>query len=139
VPGIYVHSLFGSRGWPDGVHLTGANRTINREKLERSVLERELADTAGLRFRVLSEIRRLLRARASHPAFDPHASNVVRDIGHANLFVIERSADGRTVRCIHNVSGQNIFLQREDWTDMITGDPFEGHLGPWETQWLIPA
>ncbi len=42
VPGIYFHSLFGSRGWPQGVQLTGRNRTINRQKLERLALEREL-------------------------------------------------------------------------------------------------
>ena len=34
VPGIYVHSLIGSENWQDGVAQTGANRTINREKLE---------------------------------------------------------------------------------------------------------
>ncbi len=33
VPGIYFHSLFGSRGWPEGVAETGRARTVNREKL----------------------------------------------------------------------------------------------------------
>ena len=32
VPGIYVHSLLGSRNWPEGVAQTGHNRTINRRK-----------------------------------------------------------------------------------------------------------
>jgi sucrose phosphorylase len=36
VPGIYFHSLFGSRGWPEGFKQTGQNRTINRQKLSRS-------------------------------------------------------------------------------------------------------
>jgi sucrose phosphorylase len=34
MPGIYFHSLFGSRGWLEGVGQTGRNRTINREKCE---------------------------------------------------------------------------------------------------------
>ena len=35
VPGIYFHSLFGSRGWLEGVKETGRNRTINRQKCDR--------------------------------------------------------------------------------------------------------
>ncbi len=42
VPGIYFHSLFGSRGWPEGVTITGQNRTINRQKFDRAEVEREL-------------------------------------------------------------------------------------------------
>jgi glucosylglycerate phosphorylase len=32
VPGIYFHSLFGSRGWREGAIQSGQNRTINRQK-----------------------------------------------------------------------------------------------------------
>jgi len=39
VPGIYFHSLFGSRGWLEGVRQTGHNRTINREKLQFDKLQ----------------------------------------------------------------------------------------------------
>ena len=39
VPGIYFHSLFGSRGWIEGVKQTGRNRTINREKLQFDKLQ----------------------------------------------------------------------------------------------------
>ena len=38
VPGIYFHSLFGSRGWREGVDLTGRNRTINRQKFDLPAL-----------------------------------------------------------------------------------------------------
>ena len=33
VPGIYFHSLVGSKNYHDGVKHSGINRTINREKL----------------------------------------------------------------------------------------------------------
>jgi sucrose phosphorylase len=36
VPGIYFHSLFGSRGWMEGVKISGHNRTINREIVWRT-------------------------------------------------------------------------------------------------------
>lgn len=44
LPGIYFHSLFGSRGWIDGVQQTGRNHTINREKCDFDILQNELAD-----------------------------------------------------------------------------------------------
>ena len=44
VPGIYFHSLFGSRGWHAGVDLTGRNRTINRQKFAAAAFENELTD-----------------------------------------------------------------------------------------------
>lgn len=31
MPGIYFHSLFGSRSWLTGVRATHRNRTINRQ------------------------------------------------------------------------------------------------------------
>ena len=34
MPGIYIHSLLGSRNWNDGVRQTGHLRSINREKLD---------------------------------------------------------------------------------------------------------
>ena len=34
VPGIYFHSLFGSRNYIEGVRETGRFRSINREKLQ---------------------------------------------------------------------------------------------------------
>ena len=44
VPGIYFHSLFGSRGWPEGVAQSGHKRAINRQKIDRAEVERALND-----------------------------------------------------------------------------------------------
>jgi sucrose phosphorylase len=63
VPGIYVHSLLGSRSWRKGVAQMGRNRTINRQKFELDTLERELADPSSLRSLVFGTYGDLLRAR----------------------------------------------------------------------------
>ncbi|MCA9958175.1 MAG: sugar phosphorylase, partial [Anaerolineales bacterium] len=64
VPGIYFHSLFGSRGWPQGVAQTQHKRTINRQKLAYETITAEL-DTAGtLRQIVFDGYRQMLQARA---------------------------------------------------------------------------
>ena len=107
VPGIYFHSLFGSRGWPEGVQLTGHKRTINRQKCERAQLEAELADQTSLRHLIFSRYAQQLKARASSPAFHPHASQRVLTKGlQPAVFGVWRSAPagGEQVLCLHNVS-----------------------------------
>lgn len=105
LPGIYFHSLFGSRGWPEGVKKTGRNRTINRQKLNRPDLERELADASSLRSRVFARYQRLLKARARSAAFHPRGSQRIIDCGTSVFAVLRASPDGkRRVLCLHNVS-----------------------------------
>lgn len=65
VPGIYFHSLFGSRGWPDGVPMTGRARTINRQKLDAAHLTAELGRAGSLRQQVFAGYRGLLQAGAA--------------------------------------------------------------------------
>ncbi len=77
VPGIYFHSLFGSRGWLEGVQLTGRNRTINRQKLDRSDLDAVLIDYGSRQYQVFSRYVRMLSARSASPAFDPYGRQEV--------------------------------------------------------------
>ena len=106
VPGIYFHSLFGSRGWPEGMRATQRARTINRQKLWVDDLERELSEPGSQRARVYRKFQQLLRARLSCPAFDPFGEQRVIDCG-AFIFAIERTHPDldRRVLCLQNVSG----------------------------------
>ncbi|MDW8327918.1 MAG: alpha-amylase family glycosyl hydrolase, partial [Anaerolineales bacterium] len=147
VPGIYFHSLFGSRGWPEGVRRTGRNRTINRQKFERAALERELADPTSLRYHVFTRYRELLRVRAASPAFHPHGRQEVFDYGPAIFAVRRTSPDGaQRVLCLHNVSAQPqpVRLSREatapgQLRDLVTGQhvaPAALTLAPYQVKWL---
>jgi glycosidase len=107
VPGIYVHSLLGSRSWNEGVTQTGHNRTINRQKFDRAALERELADPSSLRSRVFAAYRRLLRARASDLAFHPHGSQRVIFLNEGVFALLRTSPAGDShVLCLQNLSGR---------------------------------
>ena len=109
VPGIYFHSLFGSRGWTEGVKQTGRNRTINREKCQFDELQNQLADENSLRFKVFSRYSQLLKARSSSPAFHPHGMQTVLNL-HPSVFALERlSPDEKSrVLCLQNVSEKKI-------------------------------
>jgi sucrose phosphorylase len=146
VPGIYFHSLFGSRGWPEGVQQTGRNRSINREKCQLNDLQSELADENSLRSKVYSAYSRLLKARSSTPAFHPHGTQQILDL-HPSVFALERiSPDGTScVVCLHNVSGQTISFSTgyESAKDLFTGQPLpisDLTLQPYQVLWAsLPA
>ena len=142
MPGIYFHSLFGSRGWIEGVKLTGRNRTINREKLQLDNLQNELANENSLRSRVFAKYSQLLKARSGASAFHPHGAQKILDI-HPSVFAIERiSPDGTSrVLCLHNVSDQIISFstKRKSAVVLFTGQTIQVSnvtLQPYQVEWL---
>lgn len=127
MPGIYFHSLFGSRGDRAGAEESGIPRRINRQKLVRADLERELADPSSRRARVLHGMTALLRQRQASPAFHP-AGRCQVVAADPRVFALRRSSpDGAdTVLCLHNVSADTV--------------PVEGRvLEPYEVLWSPEA
>lgn len=133
VPGIYLHSLLGSRGWPAGVALTGANRSINREKLDRDTLLGELSHPDGRRARVLRGYQRLLRVRSGQAAFDPRASAAVIDLG-PGAFALLRGSGPEAVLAVHNVTAEPLPLPAAGH-DLLT-DAEVAAVPPFGTVWL---
>jgi hypothetical protein len=106
VPAIYFHSLFGSRGWRDGVQQTGRKRAVNRQKNDLAVLERELAPETGFRRQIFSGLAGLIRARAESTAFDPYGPQQIMMLG-TGVFALLRTSlqTGEHVLCLQEVSG----------------------------------
>ena len=155
VPGIYVHSLFGSRNDYAGVQRTGRSRSINREKFRRAELEADLADPASLRALVFNAYRHLIQARVAHPAFHPNGPQQVLSL-HPALFSVLRTAPDGSERllCLHNVSGAAVTVSVdvagllgypvEVLRDVVTGEDHplaEGTLScaPYQVLWLKEA
>jgi glycosidase len=155
VPGIYVHSLFGSHSYHAGVEQTGHYRSINREKFRRSDLERELANPRSLRNRVFYPYLHLVRTRTTQRAFHPNSPQQVLSV-HPALFVLLRTAsdESASLLCIHNVSNAEqpfqanldplLFPCSGQVRDLITGAIFpvdvSGNLtldlAPYQVLWL---
>ena len=142
MPGIYFHSLFGSRGWIEGVKQTGRNRTINREKFQVDELQNELADEDSLRSKVFTRYSQLLKARSSSSAFHPHGTQKILDV-HPSVFAVERiSPDGKShALCLHNVSAKEITFatSHETAVDIFTDQPLQVStvtLEPYQILWM---
>ena len=154
VPGIYFHSLFGSRNWLEGVEKTERYRTINREKMDRTILEAELDDPNTLRHKIFHGYHRLLQIRGENSAFHPNAGQDVWMINDGIFSIFRSSSDIKShVICLHSVCDQEVSLEfdisgsalrgADRLVDLIGGQSFSStggnlklSLAPYQTLWL---
>ena len=90
IPGIYIHSLIGSVNDLEEAEKSGINRRINRGKVQKDALFRELDDQDSLRSKVLNRYLELLQVRKMHPAFSPGASQEAMYLDR-RIFSIQRA------------------------------------------------
>ena len=153
IPGIYFHSLFGSRGWSEGVDLTGRNRTINRQKFDLAAFESVLTDEASLCHHVFSTYAQYLRIRSASSAFHTHGTQRVLACGESIFALLRLSVDGnQRILCLHNISNQpqkvtadlkDVFNSSSGrLVDLITNQLVDNALNirlalqPYQTLWL---
>jgi glycosidase len=147
VPGIYIHSLLGSRSDLAGVKRTGRARSINRAQVNIEELERDLLDEASLRGRVFAGMKKLLHVRTNRTAFSPVVPQRILDLGPA-LFAVEREnkATGDRILALHNVTDQPQLVDLSAIMDAPCVDllsELEIHdgdveLDPYGVVWLTP-
>ncbi len=124
MPGIYFHSLFGSRSDRRAAEASGMPRRINREKLDRADLERELAAPGSRRGRVFAALSGLLQARRLSPAFHPSGAQEVCAADPRFFVVLRTSPNGRhRVLCVHNVTAQDVRTRLPHRLLAPAGDP----------------
>ncbi len=131
VPAVYFHSLVGSRGDFAAVRETGINRRINRQKLLRDGLERDLAQSSSLRGLIFRPYADLLRTRRAHAAFSPAAHQLFPQFDPRVFAVLRETPDGKDrMLCLHNVSADKVSLPGNS----LLSKPIV--LGPFEFRWI---
>jgi glucosylglycerate phosphorylase len=124
VPGIYVHTLFGSRNWASGVAQSGGHyRAINRQKFKRAELEAELANPESRRHRIFQRFRQLVKIRTSERPIHPNArQHIIK--GNPAFFAFVRTSPARQsqVLCIQSVSkSEQVFEADISGTGLLDG------------------
>lgn len=107
VPGIYFHSLVGSRNYYKGVEESGIKRRINREKLNFNTLEKELKSEGSLRNRIYSSYKKILSVRTSQKAFNPFAEATYAKLANNKVFVLKRVFENDTIYAVYNFSNKS--------------------------------
>jgi sucrose phosphorylase len=136
VPGIYIHSLLGSRNYYRGVKDSGINRMINRERLSQDVIDSIVSDADSLRNQVLDSFLQLLNDRKQLPSFHPSGTREVLE-SDKKLLTIIRRYKGESVWVVINVSDDRFTLpEYERKLDLITKKPFDGKVEPYGIYFL---
>ncbi len=150
VPAIYIHSLFGTNNFHEGVKLSSQNRTINRYKWDYDQLIGKLNDDNTHHAKIFNKMKHLLSVRTKQPAFHPNATQFTLHLGD-ELFGFWRQSPKRdqSVFCINNISNKKItiplssinLISLDTWTDLISMNKFSDlHedlvLNPYQCVWL---
>ncbi|MBT3539801.1 MAG: hypothetical protein HN489_01570 [Opitutae bacterium] len=152
IPAVYFHSLCATPNYTEGVKETGHNRTINRKKWKSEELETLLEDEESNSGEIFEWYTRVLRRRASCPAFHPDASQKVIELGD-DIFAFERrSLDGsQVIICLFNFLPHEVksnqkqtlasYLSNGSVKDLISGGEFSFDnesfaLRPYQALWL---
>ena len=150
IPGVYIHSLLGTRNDYQRADNSGHNRAINRHQWNYESLKQELEDTTSHHHQVYNHLKSLLNIRCSQSAFHPNATQFTLHLG-SQLFGFWRQSMDReqSIFCVSNVSNQTQRLElsdlnlidTENWYDLISGDQYSQsnhliNLEPYQTVWI---
>lgn len=140
VPGIYIHSLLGSRNDYYDKTVSGLPRRINREKLEYSYLKEQLTEDTNRR-EIFREMIRRLQIRRAESAFSPLARQEVLNLDSRVLVLVRENPQTNSKICVLvNVSGDSVGLSLPEVRgENLLGQEFvDGSidLRPWECAWI---
>jgi glucosylglycerate phosphorylase len=156
IPGIYIHSLFGSRNCQSCVEASGRARSINREKFLRADLEAGLIRPASRQQRIFSSYMRLLRLRKDQRSFHPTGDQRILNLSEAVFTLLRTSPEGKEkLLCLVNVLSRQQELEMDvdklelphsaGWQDLIEERVYRVDKGKlaitlqgYQFLWLIP-
>lgn len=150
IPGIYIHSLLGTRNDYEKLQHTHHNRSINRHRWDYPTLKEKLADETNPHRKVLDSITKLIDIRVEQKAFHPNATQFTLHLGLQLFGFWRQSLDRKqSIFCISNITDQTQSLPiselnliiTESWVDLISGTEVNDlteaiELEPYQTVWL---
>ena len=143
IPGIYFHSLVGTRNDLDGLRASGHARHINRHKYQADELATWLQDPDSAQHRIYRAYQHLLSLRRAQPAFHPDGAQHWVDSKHPALLHFKRLSPDQTqaIEVVANVSSQPIAYQTGlagNYRDLISNTALSDanwRLGPFQVLW----
>jgi sucrose phosphorylase len=156
VPGIYIHSLFGSRNCLACVEETGRQRSINRQKFELPDIYSRLDNDNSREYRILHSYLDLLYTRQKQKALNPYATQRILNTDR-RIFALYRfhEESGSNLLALINISAVPVQCEIQTakynlpdtnlWMDCLSGNNYannngkiELYLAPYQYLWLVP-
>ena len=155
VPGIYIHSFFGTKNDKNAVIDALSRRDINRTIINYNTLIKELNSPHTLTSKISRRLKDLIAIRIRIDAFHPNAMQYIINVA-PEVFVVHRvSVDKKQhVLCIINISDKNVsveipmekvYIHKNVWYDLIWKKLYSFKsrimnlkMQPYDFVWLVP-
>jgi sucrose phosphorylase len=151
VPGVYIHSFFGSKNDAESVLIEKQTRSINRKVLQKKLISNLIVDHESTTYKVINGFTKLLKIRSKEALFHPNCGQIILNLSE-NVFAVIRFSNDKNIVCITNVTNDTIELNIDklnfphwsrEWEDLLTGNIYKCDndfmnlkLCPYEILWL---
>ena len=155
IPGIYLHSFFGTRGDVDAVSCPLTKREINRKVLDYNTLTEAIADPDTLTSKIIHKLNGLITIRTKQSAFHPNGDQDILKIKPEIFAVLRTSPDkGQHILSLINITDdelkvtipmKTVQIFKQEWYELISQDKYTFKdenisltLNPYDVVWLEP-
>ena len=155
VPGIYLHSFFGTHNDIDAVSCPVSKREINRKALDYNILTKAIEDPDTLTSKIIRKLNTLISLRTKQSAFHPNGAQKILKV-KPEIFAVLRTSpnEDQHILSLINITDDEIQIAiplkevqifKQGWYDLIRQDKhtFEDEnisltLKPYDVVWLEP-
>ena len=155
VPGIYLHSFFGTHNDIDAVSCPVSKREINRKELDYNILTKAIEDPDTLTSKIIRKLNTLISLRTKQSAFHPNGAQKILKV-RPEIFALLRTSpnEDQHILSLINITDDEIQIAiplkevqifKQGWYDLIRQDKhtFEDEnisltLKPYDVVWLEP-
>jgi sucrose phosphorylase len=155
VPGIYLHSFFGTKIDRDAAYCPISKREVNRTEIDYSTLIETLEDPHTLTSKIIHKLNALITIRTKQSAFHPNATQYVLKFKPEIFAVLRTSPNGNQhILSLINVTADEIKVTipmktvnifKQEWYDLISQNMYTFKdesisltLKPFDVSWLEP-
>ena len=155
VPGIYLHSFFGTKIDIDTASLHAAKREINRTEIDYNTLIEALENPHTLTSKIIRKLNTFITIRTKQSAFHPNGAQDILKI-QPEIFAVLRTSPNKDqhILSLINVTDDEIQVTipmktiqifKQEWYDLISQDRYSFKdntisltLKPYDVVWLEP-
>ncbi|MDP7653205.1 MAG: alpha-amylase family glycosyl hydrolase [Candidatus Marinimicrobia bacterium] len=155
VPGIYLHSFFGTRNDIDVVSCPISKREVNRKALDYNTLTKAIDDPDTLTSKIIRKLNSIISLRTKQSAFHPNGAQKILKV-KPEIFAVLRTSpnEDQHILSLINITDDEIQIAiplrevqvlKQEWYDLISQDKhtFKDEnisltLKPYDIVWLEP-
>ena len=154
VPGVYLHSLLGTRNDVESVLVSRSKRDINRTEIHVNSITDALQDSLSKISRISRELGRLLVLRTRRGAFHPNSDQKILMVSPDIFIVVRKKSEKKLAIAMTNVTDRTSLIEISlldigttitHWFDIVSKVEWMADKGvlyltlqPYDIVWLEP-